>query len=264
MVQTYQLPLTYGVRARRSPQGGFCISRGEIVDDAPAANRTRAYIDGFNFYRGAFDEGPFGRYKWLDIAAYVRAVLVAGDRDRTPKCGPLDRVTYFTATVDQNPNRDRWTRQNVYLQALDIQPDVQLVYGRHQAYARKYRLFDPADHDCGRTSVEVLKPEEKESDVNLASRLLLDGFRDEYDTAVLITDDSDFVGAIRVVREELKKRVVVVKVRPTRRSVLKNHVDSMYDGGQKKFFAENQLPVSVKVRTGNTVVRPASWDPKVK
>lgn len=229
--------------------------------ELPGEGRTRAYVDGFNFYRGAFDEGPFGRYKWLDLAAYVRAVLAAGDRDRNPKCGPLDRVTYFTATVDQTPDRARWTRQNAYLRALEAQPDTLLVYGRHRVYEQRFRLADPADHECGRTSVTVLKPEEKQSDVNLASRMLLDGFRDEYDTAVLISDDSDFVGAIGIIRQELHKRVVVVKVRPTRRSVLKDYVDSMYDGGQTKFFADNQLDVSVTVRSGAVVTRPTDWDP---
>ena len=43
----------------------------------------------------------------------------------------------------------------------------------------------------GHRYVEILDTEEKGSDVNLASFLLLDGFDDEYELAVVISNDSD-------------------------------------------------------------------------
>lgn len=41
--------------------------------------------------------------------------------------------------------------------------------------------------------VTVLKTEEKGSDVNLASRLLRDGYRDNYDVAAIISNDSAII-----------------------------------------------------------------------
>ena len=52
-------------------------------------------------------------------------------------------------------------------------------------------------------TIEAWNTEEKGTDVNLASYLLLDGFRQSYEQAVVISNDSDFATVIRMVREEL-------------------------------------------------------------
>ena len=61
----------------------------------------------------------------------------------------------------------------------------------------------------GPRTVQVIDTEEKGSDVNLASYLLLDGFDDEYEMAVVISNDSDFVLPIRMARTRLRKQVGV-------------------------------------------------------
>ena len=48
------------------------------------------------------------------------------------------------------------------------------------------------------------------SDVNLATYLLLDGFQNEYDVAAVVTNDSDLVEPVRVVRDELKKAIIIL------------------------------------------------------
>ena len=55
----------------------------------------------------------------------------------------------------------------------------------------------------GSQSAHVINTEEKGSDVNLASYLLLDGFRQDYDVAIVISNDSDLAEPIRLVRGEL-------------------------------------------------------------
>lgn len=52
--------------------------------------------------------------------------------------------------------------------------------------------------------------EEKGSDVNLATRLLVDGFNGDYEQAVVVSNDADFASAVRSVRDELGLRVVLV------------------------------------------------------
>src|SRR5258708_37858306 len=51
--------------------------------------------------------------------------------------------------------------------------------------------------------VWVEKTEEKGSDVNLASHLVRDAFRKQFEVAVLITNDSDLAEPGRVVAQEL-------------------------------------------------------------
>jgi len=52
--------------------------------------------------------------------------------------------------------------------------------------------------------VWVDKTEEKGSDVNIASHLLRDAFRGRFEVAVLITNDSDLVEPVRIVRHEVE------------------------------------------------------------
>ena len=53
-------------------------------------------------------------------------------------------------------------------------------------------------------------PQEKKTDVNLAARLIVDGCKGAYQQAALISKDSDFVGAILAVRNELGLPIVLV------------------------------------------------------
>ncbi|WP_084962026.1 NYN domain-containing protein [Thermoactinospora rubra] len=67
----------------------------------------------------------------------------------------------------------------------------------------------------GPSTVEVIKTEEKSTDVNLATDLLLDAFRNDCQVAVIISNDADLAGPIRAVRHELGLKVGIVN--PTRR-----------------------------------------------
>ena len=58
--------------------------------------------------------------------------------------------------------------------------------------------------------VEVIKTEEKGSDVNLATYLLKDGYENDYEAAAVISNDSDLMEPIRVVKENLGKPVTVL------------------------------------------------------
>jgi hypothetical protein len=55
-----------------------------------------------------------------------------------------------------------------------------------------------------------MRTEEKGTDVNLATALLCDAFRGQFEAAVVVSDDSDLAEAVRVVREELGFPVGVI------------------------------------------------------
>ncbi len=62
--------------------------------------------------------------------------------------------------------------------------------------------------------VRVTKTEEKGSDVNIASHLLMDAFRDEFEVAVVISNDSDLLTPIWMVRHHFKKQVGILNPQP--------------------------------------------------
>jgi len=63
-----------------------------------------------------------------------------------------------------------------------------------------------AGHHYGK----VLKTEEKGSDVNLAVHMVNDAWKNLYDCAVICSNDGDLSEAVRIVRRELHKTVLLV------------------------------------------------------
>lgn len=100
-------------------------------------------------------------------------------------------------------------------------PNLGIVLGR---FLTSEVLMPVAGHRSERTRyVRVIKTEEKGSDVNLASRMLRDGFRNCYDTAVLVTNDSDLIEPIRIVRRELGLEVGILNPHKRASRVLRKH-----------------------------------------
>jgi hypothetical protein len=55
-----------------------------------------------------------------------------------------------------------------------------------------------------RRMLEVIKTEERGSDVNLATLLVAHAYQDRYEAAIVLSNDSDLVLPTRIVREELR------------------------------------------------------------
>ena len=158
---------------------------------------TNVYIDGFNLYYRALKDTPF---RWLDLRA-LSETLFPDDEIQT--------VCYFTALLDARPrNPAQHRRQLVYLRALGTLPDFQIHYGAFRSGVRRRPLAKPVP---GLPSyVSIRNSEEKGSDVNLATRLLVDGFNGEYEQAVILSNDADFAAAMHYVRDGLGLRVTLV------------------------------------------------------
>lgn len=208
--------------------------------------RAIVYIDGFNLYYGLLRGTP---YRWLDLSAFARALLPAYD---------IVLVRYFTARLKPLPwDATGHYRQGAYLEALKSLPDVSVHLGEFRSNVVRRPLADstriPPD------TVAVIDTKEKGSDVNLASHLLLDGFRNRYDAAVVVSNDSDLLEPVRMVREELGKRMHIVFTRRERRgSVFEGRVDDIMRHVNTSVLQRSQLPVTVQVQ-GRPVRKPREW-----
>jgi len=83
-------------------------------------------------------------------------------------------------------------------------PDVEVHLGQLLSHVVRLPQAD------GSGIAEVIKVEEKGSDVALAAHLVHHAHTDDYDTAVVISNDSDLVPPIRIVCKELGKQVGLV------------------------------------------------------
>lgn len=150
--------------------------------------KVNVYIDGFNLYYGAVKSSPF---KWLDLAALSRRML-PGDHIQT--------IKYFTAILSARPgDPDLPTRQQIYLRALRTIPNLSIVYGHFLTHSCRMVLTGTNPPK----KVWVDKTEEKGSDVNIATHLLDDAFHKRFEVGVLLTNDSDLLEPVRVVRREI-------------------------------------------------------------
>lgn len=150
--------------------------------------KVNVYIDGFNLYYGAVKSSPF---KWLDLAALCQRML-PGDHIQT--------IKYFTAVLSARPgDPDLPTRQQIYLRALRTIPNLSIVYGHFLTHSCRMVLTGTNPPK----KVWVDKTEEKGSDVNIATRLLADAFHKRFEVGVLLTNDSDLLEPVRVVRHDI-------------------------------------------------------------
>jgi len=160
--------------------------------------KVNVYVDGFNLYFGAVKDHP--ELKWLDLSALASRLLKSGDT--------TNRIRYFTARIDSRGDPRSPQRQETYLRALRTIPDLSIEYGQFKTKTKHQRLVSPRPGDPKR--VEVYVTEEKGSDVNLATFLLWDAFRQDGSVSLVISGDTDLVRPIELVVTELGRRVGVV------------------------------------------------------
>src|SRR5258706_5665075 len=158
---------------------------------------TTVYVDGFNFYYGALKGTA---YKWLNLNKLCRLLLPRNN---------VTKIKYFTAIVSARPrDLDKPTRQLTYLRALQTLPNLEIILGSFLTHNVSMLIASgPASPP---RFVTVVRTEEKASDVNIAAHMINDGYKNEYDVAVLISNDSDLAEPVRLVRLDLKKPVGVI------------------------------------------------------
>lgn len=206
--------------------------------------KTYVYVDGFNLYYGAVKETP---YKWLNINELCTRLLPNND---------IAKIKYFTARVATRPDDpNQPTRQQAFLRALGTLPNLEIIYGHfltNEVYMP--RADSPPN---ARQYVRVIKTEEKGSDVNLATHLLRDAFLGEYKVAVLVTNDSDLLEPVRIVRQELGLTVGIINPHKWTSRVLARQA-SFVKQMRKGVLKASQFPDQLTDANG-TISKPAGW-----
>jgi len=156
--------------------------------------KTIVYVDGFNLYYGSVKDTP---YKWLNIARMVELLL------------PNDNIIcikYFTAKVfSRSSDPQKHIRQQVYWRALKTIRNLEIIEGHYSEHPKWMRVYQPKSGQP--KYIQVIKTEEKGSDVNLAVHLLNDGYQNRYELGVVVSNDSDLLSSIQIVQKELGLKI---------------------------------------------------------
>lgn len=203
--------------------------------------RVISYVDGFNLYFGLKSKG-WKRHYWLDLVALTKDLLKA---DQT-----LHACYFFTARLrDNGHNQVDKKRQDDYLDALATRPELHTQLGHFLAKTRHCK-------SCGATWPDY---EEKMTDVNIAVQLLADAFDDQFDTALIISADSDLTTPVRQVLNRFPAKRIIVVQPPGRNSAeLKKAATAAFTLSQTK-IRQNQLPETVVTAENITLHRPTTW-----
>jgi len=217
--------------------------------------RTIVYVDGFNLYFRLLKKRP--HLRWLNIKTLADNIL--SDKNQ------VIAVKYYTARVSSRLKAESPAHQQIYLDALSTVPEVSVHMGMFltsEKFAplvyppefRPVRDFDEPWPDV----VRILKTEEKGSDVNLASHLLFDAFRDHYDVAAVISNDSDLVEPIRLVTQEVGKPVGLLSPVKSPNPELEA-ASSFVKRIRPSHLQAAQFPNPLTMPEGNELSKPVHW-----
>lgn len=147
--------------------------------------RVIAFVDGYNLYHSLRREG-LTNYKWLDLKSLVSKFI----NNRTQK---LVGVYYFSAYFTYK--QDDYHKHRKYVNALQS-TGVKAVMGK----------FKHKFSNCGQCGSRIQSYEEKRTDVNIGAYLLREAFKDRLDVAMILSGDTDFMGALEIFSEEFPEK----------------------------------------------------------
>lgn len=169
-----------------APKGAFFMAKKVVF-----------YIDGFNFYNGLrnaaeiVDKKPgsnrWKKFYWIDIVKFCSSLLRNDEQ--------LVYVRYFTARPLSAGKR---SRQNRLMKVNEVINNdlLKITYGEY--FEKEVR--------CQAICKELFTvPEEKQTDVNIASAILEDYFTGICDKSILISADSDLLPPMKVISKMNKR-----------------------------------------------------------
>lgn len=210
--------------------------------------RVIAYIDGFNLYYCSLKKTP---NKWLDLVKMCESMLQPDDE--------LVAVKYFTAQIKTHKcDPNKVLRQKIYLEALSQNPKIEITYGQFSIHKTKMPLADEWDKGIIKT-IEVIKTEEKGTDVNLAVQMVADAKDNLFDYAMLFSNDSDMSYAVQIAAKDCGKFVgLFIDKKAISFPKLKENVGYIRRL-TPSVFAENQLPDEIITAKGRIIRKPKEW-----
>lgn len=199
-----------------------------------------AYVDGLNLYHG-IRQAHGRKYLWLDIVLLMERMLTDSQH--------LLHVHYFTAVP--NHQQESAKRHALYLSALQAHSPTSLTVHRGR--------FHKKSQDCRSCGHRWNDHEEKETDVALGVRLVRDSALPAYDTAFLVSADSDFCPAVAAAKQLHPGGRVVLVSPPERRSKELEAISTAHSPIGRAKLAQSQLPSPIPRHSRPAAYRPETW-----
>lgn len=217
---------------------------------AATSMRTICYIDGFNLYYG-LKSASWQKYYWLNMREMATKLV------RPPFM--LVGTKYFTARISgahpgDSPQRaaEREAsrrRQSTYIEALETLKFLDVIEGQ----------FLMKREFCRACNSDYYRAEEKMTDVRIATELITDAFLDRFDSALVVSGDSDLVPPVDAVKTHFPHKRIVAVFPPKRHSMgLQAACDSSITLWEST-LRDSQFSDKVLKADGTQLKRPSEW-----
>jgi uncharacterized LabA/DUF88 family protein len=203
-----------------------------------SSKRATFFIDGFNLFHALDADRSFHKYKWLNLHKLASCFLTSKET--------LQKVYYFTtyATWDQK----KVFKHQVYVKALE-HVGVEPIFG----------AFRSVDRSCRVCRQQYKTYEEKQTDVNIAIKILETAVKDEWDIAYIVSGDSDLIPSLKSVKRLFPNKQLCVII-PVRRNAEELKLAADFHMKMKeKHLGSSQFPDVFDISTDLKLKRPPNW-----
>jgi uncharacterized LabA/DUF88 family protein len=230
---------------------------GQYDTNFSNADTCIAFIDGFNVYH--FLRNYHSWSLWLDYKKLAKTQL--------PKSVQLKEVYYFSAFATWN--QAKVIRHQHYISALKLR-GIKPIISNFQNREKNLILPDSSSNRVfktfhGRIKGRIVRGyvnEEKQTDVSIAAHMVALAAKNMYDTALLVSGDTDFTPIIRILREyfpEKKIRIAVPAVKRVPAPFLELLPRSYCRLIKAKHLRKSQLDDPMKDESGRKYFKPPEW-----
>jgi len=207
--------------------------------------RTIFLIDGFNLYHSTVDIARYCKglnVKWLNILSLCKSYLYLIGKDAI-----IESTYYFSALAYHLNDPDVISRHETYIKCL-----------RETGVKDRLGRFKPKSIRCSHGG-EITRYEEKETDVAIASKMFEVLSKDECDSVVLVTGDTDLAPAVKTAKHLFPDKHIIFAF-PYRR---KNDELAQIAPGSFKIrsghYIQHQFPDPFPLSDGTIIPKPSSW-----
>jgi uncharacterized LabA/DUF88 family protein len=216
--------------------------------------RVNFYVDGFNFYYGLRDmrrlDSDWQRFYWLDYVRFFQHFISNNQ--------VLQNVIYFAAPPpgDTYDDTQRRKRQNLLFRTNKLLHPIAFETVMGQFYKKNVT--------CKVCKSKYPVYEEKQTDVNIATRLLVDCTFNKVDTLVLVSADSDLLPPLKLIKEHYPNKNIRVYFPPNNYSVvlaefMKTENKQAVRLERNKIKFSNSIMPNVVTHAGKTYTIPQKW-----
>ena len=201
-------------------------------------NRITFLIDGFNLFHALDNNHLYHKYKWLDLTKLSKCFGTKKDK--------IENIYYFTALATWSQSKMK--KHKKYIKALELN-NINVIYGEF----RKKDKFCPL---CKRTYKTF---EEKQTDVNIAIQLFELAIKDEYDTAIIISGDSDLIPSIQAVKTTFPNKNIGIVIPIGRRAELLKQICDFHIKMKEKHLRSSLFEKEIDIGNNKKLICPPDW-----